>query len=629
MERRTSALWAGVLATALGAIGCEPATPPPGPGPAAPSTVAFRDITREAGLARTPQTYDAVVGDVDGDGRLDIYVGNHGERAALFRNGSDGTFEDVLPASGIDPDGDQHGTGLADIDNDGDLDLLVSLGAGRGLIEKRNRLYQNDGNGGFTDIGMTSGIADPNGRSRGAAVLDVDRDGWLDLILANHATPIRLFRNRGDSTFEDATERYGLTGGAVRVAWSDLDRDGFPDLLFGGGLRLFRNVSGTHLTDATNSSGLADTYMLANAMAFGDYDNDGNPDLYVGYGREFEEGVVDADGEVRFAFFAGTEAKGVDFAPTDGNTSAVRFELFHNGVRLDAGRIMCGSTRLPEGSPERCPADMADQLPPAEPDRPGFVLWRDDAWHLRWNGAGDHHLSGILRDAEQPEPIGLSEPTARGGSLWRGLGDGTFAAVHPPGLDHHANTQAVAWADVDNDGDLDLYIVDSGVDGAGGRNLLFINFGSRGFARMPTEAGASPSSGDGRGAAAHFFDHDGDGRLDLLLLNGWGAPPFDHGPYRLLRNESATGAWIELELEGRRSNRGGLGAWIEVEACGRTQRRYHDGALGPYSQSALGPHFGLGPCELVTRVTIDWPSGVQQTENDLSTGRRHTIVETP
>jgi len=580
-------------------------------------------------MVRAPQTYDAAIGDVDGDERLDVYAGNHGERAELLRNRSDGSFEDVLPASAIDPDGDQHGTSLADVDNDGDLDLFVSLGAGRGLTEKSNRLYLNDGNGRFTDIGSASGLADPSGRSRGAAWLDIDRDGWLDLVLANHATPIRLFRNRGDRTFEDATERYGLTDGAVRVAWSDLDRDGFPDLLFGGGLRLFLNDSGTRLTNATDASGIADTYMLANAMAFGDYDDDGNPDLYVGYGREFEEGVVEADGEIRFAFFAGTEPEGLDFVPTDEDASAVRFELFHNGMRLDAERVMCGNVRLPAGSPEHCPTDLADHAPPAEPDGPGFVLWHDQGWHLRWHGAGDHHLSGILHGAEQPKPIGLSEPTARGGSLWRGEGDGTFTAVHPPGLDHQANTQAVAWADVDNDGDLDLYIVDSGVDGAGGRNLLFINAGRQGFARVPAEAGASPGSGDGRGAAAHFFDHDGDGRLDLLLLNGWGAPPFDHGPYHLLRNESESGAWIELELEGRRANRQGLGTWIEVEACGRTQRRHHDGGLGPYSQSAMPPHFGLGACERVTRVTLDWPSGTRQTVNDLSVGRRHRIVETP
>jgi len=208
----------------------------------------FDDVTTRAGIARDAPTYDAAVGDVDGDGLPDIYVGNHGTGAVLLRNQGDGTFRDILPTSGMDPRGDQHGAGWADYDNDGHLDLYVSVGAGRGLATKANRLYRNTGQGGFADRAADAGATDPNGRSRSLAWLDVNRDGWLDLVLANFASPNRLYLNRGDGTFEDVSEASGIAAlSATRIAWADYDADGFPDLLLSGtpqGLRLLRNEEG-------------------------------------------------------------------------------------------------------------------------------------------------------------------------------------------------------------------------------------------------------------------------------------------------------------------------------------------------------------------------------------------------
>lgn len=620
-RRQISALVALALLNSLGCRGAAPAPPVVAP--------RFADVTVAAGIARTAQTYDAAVGDFDGDGRLDLYVGNHATGGVLLRNESDGRFVDVLPRSGIEAQGDQHGCGWGDYDNDGRLDLHVSLGAGRGLAVKQNRLYHNEGDGKFRDVGAAAGVADPTGRSRSTAWLDVDRDGWLDLLTVNWSSPSTLFRNRHDGTFEDVSEAWGVAAfPATRLAWTDLEGDGYPDLLLSGtphGPRLLHNEAGRRFVDWTDRSGLGKFPGSIQGMAFGDYDGDGILDLYVSSGSDFSEVVLPHEGDrVTFAFFAHDAPSGFDF---EGDAD-VRAELYENGSPAAAAKIQCGPTWRPDGSSFRCSAEAAASADP--PEGPlGFFLWRDATgrepcagcppvygWHLRWRGGGDHHLSGIIRGARHPSGVGLGSPPRTGGSLWHGRADGGFERVTPRGLEHDANGQAVAWADVNDDGWLDLYVVDSGLDGAGARNLLFVNDGHGGFVRQDA-SGATPSSGDGRGVGAHFFDFDGDGRQDLFLTNGWGAPPFDRGPYALLRNESAPAHWLDVVLEGVRSNRQGLGARVEVTGCDRRQMRLHTGGANYYSQSAVPPHFGLGTCGRVESLAVTWPSGVTQHVADV------------
>ncbi|OQY68654.1 MAG: hypothetical protein B6D46_03130 [Polyangiaceae bacterium UTPRO1] len=609
-----------VLASAS-AASCRPDSDPAAPAIVSPR---FTDVTAAAGIARTAQTYDAAVGDFDGDGEPDLYVGNHATGGMLLRNQGGGRFVDVLSGSGIAPRGDQHGCGWGDYDNDGRLDLHVALGAGRGLAAKANRLYHNEGGGRFRDVAAAAGVADPTGRARSTAWLDVDRDGWLDLLTVNWASPSTLFRNRRDGTFEDVSAASGIGAySATRLAWADVDGDGYPDLVLSGtrdGLRFLHNDAGRRFVDWTDRSGLGAARSVQ-GMAFGDYDNDGILDLYVSSGSDFSDVVLaPASDRVTFAFFAHEAPTGFDF---EGGAD-VHAELYENGSLAAVDRIRCGPTWRPETASFRCSTDAAASADPPE-GALGFFLWREPAgrepctgcpavyqWHLRWRGAGDHHLSGILEGARRPASVGLGSPPRTGGSLWRGRADGRFVRTAPRGLEHDADGQAVAWADVNDDGWLDLYVVDSGVDGAGGRNVLFVNDGRGGFIRQDAASGATPSSGGGRGVGAHFFDFDGDGRQDLFLTNGWGAPPFDHGPYVLLHNETPPAHWLDVVLEGVRSNRQGLGARVEVTACDRRQIRLHTGGSNYFSQSAIGPHFGLGDCARIETLTVAWPSGIVQ-----------------
>jgi hypothetical protein len=618
--RRRLALPALVLAAACAA---EPAPEPP--------DVRFIDVTAAAGLTRRSPTYDAVVADFDGDGAIDLYVGNHGAGAVLLRNRGDGTFEDVLPASGIDQDGDQHGAGAGDFDHDGDPDLYVSLGAGRGLVEKANRLYRNEGGLRFREVAAVSGATDPRGRSRAVAWLDYDRDGALDLLLANYATPTRLLRNR-EGAFVDVTTDVGITGDGHHIAWSDIDADGFPDVAVATseGLKLFRNEGGKRFVEHTAAAGLQPFVNRANAIAFGDFDRDGAVDLYLGAGTAFQDAVVESDDELRFGFFAGDDPRGFDFTAVGAEPS---FALFHNGTAVEAAGVHCGAAAATGGPALRCPSDAAAH--DGQPAGDGFALWRDrddpKRWHLRWSGAGDHHLSGIVRGARAPAPVGLRARLAGGGALLRNDGRGHFTAVPARPLADGANVLAATWADVDGDGWLDLYVVDGGVEGAGGRNRLYANVeagdGERALLRLPDETGATPARGGERGAAAHFFDYDRDGGLDVLLLEGAAVPPFDQGPYRLLHNESPRRHFLSLQLSGDASNRDGLGAWVEVAACERKWRAFHDGGMGPTSQSAAPLHFGLGDCGAPAQVTIDWPSGVRQVIQDVAIDREVRVAE--
>ncbi|MBM4242631.1 MAG: CRTAC1 family protein [Deltaproteobacteria bacterium] len=608
--------------------------------------VRFTEVTETAGIARATQTYDAAIADFDDDSWPDLYVGNHAGGATLLRNQGDGTFRDVLPQSGITASGDQHGTGWADANGDGHLDLYVTLGAGRGLATKSNRLYRGDGRGRFVDVAADSGASDPSGRSRAMAWLDVDRDGDLDLAVINFASPNRLFLNRGDGTFEDASEAWGIASlSGTRITWGDYDGDGFPDLLLSGtpkGLRLLRNDRGSRFVDATRDAGLEPMHDPIQGMAFGDYDNDGDLDLAASFGADFNEGIVDDQhGTLRFAFFAHDDPAGFDFTAA-ADATGVDLDLYENGSPVAADRIRCGADGVSSWR-FTCPATAT--VASEASDVPLFLVWRDagerrdcddcparQLWHLRWQGRGDHHLSGIVRGGRDPAPVDLRTDVQRGAALWRNDG-GVFVrdldSQHGLPEASGVNGQAVQWADVDSDGWLDLYLVNSGLDGESSSSLLLLNDRGRRFVAVPAVSGATPDSGAGRAVGAHFFDYDRDGRLDLFLTNGWGAPPFDQGPYRLLRNVGATGHWLALTLRGRSSNRDGLGATVVVEACGERRTRYQNGGTSYFSQSITPLHFGLGPCEVIDSIEIRWPSGTKQNLHDIPADQHVQVEESP
>jgi len=280
----------------------------------------FSDRTRSAGLYYLNPSQTACWADFNNDGHIDLFVGNESSSTAsfpseLFLNNGDGSFREAARASGLNVNVFVKGTAAGDIDNDGDMDLLVSnlLGA--------NLLYENTGASGnysFREIGAASGIAGPN-FSFPCWFWDVNNDGLLDVYINsfdvrdfttasakvaadylghNPGTEYSaLYINRGNKKFELATLEYGLDKVLYTMGcnFGDIDNDGFLDFYAATGTpdfravfpnRMFRNNEGTAFQDVTTATGTGHI-QKGHGVGFGDIDNDGDQDMYVVLGGSY------------------------------------------------------------------------------------------------------------------------------------------------------------------------------------------------------------------------------------------------------------------------------------------------------------------------------------------------------
>ena len=280
-------------------------------------TLRFTDVTSQAGIGWRAYGMGAAVADYDNDGDQDLFLTAFGPDA-LFRNNGDGTFSDVTAQAGVSDPLWSTSAAFLDYDKDGDLDLFVAnyldftiadnkicvepAGA-RDYCSPRSyrpvpdRLYRNDGNGRFTDATAAAGITRADGAGLGVSVGDYNRDGWLDLYVANDATPNQLWINRRDATFADdgvlsgtALNAAGNPEGSMGIASGDVDADGDEDLfvtnIIGETFALYENDGTGTFEDARAAWGVAQP--TAAFTGFGtdwiDYDNDGWLDLFIANG---------------------------------------------------------------------------------------------------------------------------------------------------------------------------------------------------------------------------------------------------------------------------------------------------------------------------------------------------------
>ena len=290
----------------------------------------FTDVTQKAGVANERWGFGAVVGDYDNDGWPDIYVSNFGKNR-LYHNNHDGTFTDVADKGGVTLGGWSTGATWGDYDHDGLLDLFVPgyvkfdpanppiAGQGglppgfcqfrginvmcgpRGLPGEGDHLFHNNGNGTFTDVSEKASVSDPRGYYGLASVfVDVDDDGWIDLLVANDSVPKYLYRNKHDGTFEDvsylsgfALNDEGREQAAMGIAVGDYNGDGKVDFHitnFSDDYNtLYRNDGEASFTDVSFAAGLANVTIpfLGWGTGFLDYDNDGLPDIFVANGHVY------------------------------------------------------------------------------------------------------------------------------------------------------------------------------------------------------------------------------------------------------------------------------------------------------------------------------------------------------
>ena len=272
----------------------------------------FEDVTEKAGLTGYGYSTGVAVGDYDNDGFEDIYVAGYG-RSTLYHNNRDGTFTDVTDAAGVAGSGWMTSAAWVDYDNDGRFDLVVArymqydfddivCADFKGLRSychpdmfkpESVLLFHNDRGGKFTEVSHKAGIDKP-GKGLGVAIADYDRDGRMDIFIANDAIQQYLFHNRGDGTFEEV----GLASGigfdgdghafsGMGVDFSDYNNDGWPDIfitdLAHQRFALFTNLKDGTFDYSTSIVGISPISLMHSGwgVRFMDYDNDGWKDLLI------------------------------------------------------------------------------------------------------------------------------------------------------------------------------------------------------------------------------------------------------------------------------------------------------------------------------------------------------------
>jgi Flp pilus assembly protein TadD len=555
--------------------------------------------TIDAVLTRDTNGHHGVsVGDAEGDGLEDLYVAQPaGLPNRLFRARGDSTFEDVTDQAGVGVLDDTAQSIFADVDNDGDQDLLLTTGT-------KPLLFVNDGHGRFAPAADAFRLAEPlQGVLTSMAVADYDRDGFLDVYVcvysyfygagedkagtpmpyydARNGPPGVLFRNDGHGRFVDVTAASGLSAGNDRyhfaASWADYDGDGWQDLLVAndfGTKNLYHNLGargGTvRFEDVAAAAGVSD-YGAGMSAAFLDYDNDGRLDIYTG-------NMWSASGQRVTASPAF-----MPDAPAD-----VR-ALYHRHARGNSLFRNRGDGTFDDAT-LGAHAGM------------GRWAWSSDALDFDNDGWQDLYVvNGMLtRPGDDLE-----------GFFWRQV------VARSPLVRAKDNRYDEAWRAINQ-----LLVKDS--IAAHQRNVFLRNDGHGGFDDVSGAVGLDFDQ-DGRSFAT--LDLDGDGDSDLVVMAARDTPQL-----RVFRNDLARPTALAVRLTGRTSNRDAIGARVQldtVDASGRagTLVRIVQAGSGFISQRSRELLFGLGGGARATRMSVTWPSGSTQVFEDLPASGRLRLEE--
>ena len=505
----------------------------------------FRNVYPELGLDTHNLSGGAVVDDFDGDGNLDIVTSSYDPTAQVqyFRNTGDGSFTEHTHQVGLT--GILGGLNLvqADYDNDGDLDIFICRGAWLGDKGREpNSLLRNDG-GMFTDVTFAVGLGNEAWPCKSAAWADFDNDGDLDLYVGNESdkqisAPTQLFRNDGKTGFTDVSEDVGLSEEiyVMGAVWGDYNNDRFPDLFVsvGGENKLYRNNGGESFTDIAAKSGV-DRPLASFPTWFWDCNNDGHLDLFV-------------------SCSTGT-----------------------------AGILTLN------------PFGLSEDLKGVSP---------------------------IVRQIQEEAELELM-------ALYLGDGTGSFRNVsRESGLNYPALPMGANFGDLNSDGFLDFYLGTGDVHYSEVLpNVMFLNREGKSFTNV-TMAGGFGHLQKGHGAS--FADVDNDGDQDVYMQMG-GAYASDRFNDALYENPGTGNNWLVLQLVGTESNCSAIGARIHVviEESGverAIHRRITSG--GSFGCNPLREFIGLGRARQINRLEVYWPtSDVTQVFETLSPNQFISITE--
>jgi enediyne biosynthesis protein E4 len=445
----------------------------------------------------------------------------------------------------------------------------------------------------FTDIAASAGINVGDGW-QGVSFVDFDNDGNDDIFSASHdGPPGVLYLNNGDGTFTDITASAGLleTSNEGGV-FGDYDNDGLLDLYVsdeGPPNFLFRNNGDRTFTDVSEESG-AGVSGAAISSPFGDYNNDGLLDIYVvNLGGANDLLRNNGDG----TFTKVTDAAGV------GN-AGLGLTAVWSDFNLD------GKLDLYVGNQD---ANVLYQ-------NDGFGTFTDITALAGVSGGA---TSGVTASGDFDNDGDIDIYVASNGSddiLYQNNGDGTFTNVSATaGISNPGISVGIAFGDLDNDGWLDILVVNEG-----NANVLYHNNGDGTFSDISASAGIEDPAGIGQGTAFGDFDNDGD--LDIFVTN-------INLQNRLYRNEGNANNWLNVNLVGKASNRFGIGVRVKVKSAGVWQTREVSGGSGFSSQNSIPLEFGLGTSTIVDSVVVYWSSGLISTLTQPAINGSITVTEPP
>ncbi len=479
------------------------------------------------------------------------------------------------------------GVAFLDFDQDGYLDLYMTAGAfvqgfSEGLRPKgtlRNHLYKNRGDGTFSNVTDRARVGD-EGYGMGVVVADYDNDGYPDLYVTNYGRNV-LYHNNGNGTFSDVTDRAGVGGNecSVGAVWLDYDNDGLLDLYVGNYIQFDPEYRYFYTPDGFPGPlayrGQAD--VLYHNRGDGTFeDMTENMGVFRPQGRAMGVSAADYDHDGYVDIYVANDA--------------MENYLFHNerGQRFQDVGLMAGVAYNHRGdATSSMSVDFAD---------------------YDGDGRTDIYLSDMSYSA-----------------LYRNEGQGLFSdRTYQAGI-AAASGQFVGWSasflDYDNDGDVDIFQVNGDLQHLYGQeDQLFENLGGGQFRDVSVERGRYfQEELVGRGAAFGDYDNDGDVDAFIVTLNDRGV---------LLRNEGGNrGNWLLLRLIGTSSNRDGVGARVTVVAGGKQQVAQKKNSTGYLSQGDPRLHFGIGDNAVVDRLEIVWPSGKVQVLENVQARQILTVTE--
>jgi hypothetical protein len=479
----------------------------------------------------------------------------------------------------------------------------------------------------YTDISVAAGVSE-NNCSWGSAWTDYDGDGYIDFftvghLLSPHISICQLWHNNGNGTFSNVTSDAGLIeldGDAHGPCWADLDNDGRPDLYVAkGGSKHINSINENDLWRNNGDGTFTDISEASNVVGFNshsrgsyaiDYDNDSNLDVFVA--SFFKNGggpnlLYHNDGQFQFSEVGATSGlgRGGIF-----NRTAAWTDFDGDGF-LDVFIARTGGLYRNRGDGTFEDVTVAAGITTSSFAQAG--TWGD------YDNDGYPDLYVTMGDPDE----GPTNTDTFVGILYHNNGNGTFTDVTTATGAVNANgALGATWGDYDNDGNLDLYIVNT-VTQPAVPNRLFRNNGNSTFTDVAARAGVGAKAG-GRGSDATFIDFNNDGLLDLFVCNGAGS---SFGPYLLFQNNGGTiNGWLKVQLVGTVSNHDGVGAKLTLTAGGKTQHRQYVGQHY-LAQDRIPVHFGLGHASTIDSLVIQWPSGIVQELDNLAINQMITVVE--